>query len=408
MRGTEEPLERSDIFRTANPTWVPPCGFSGCRQHVFEVRAVDARSQKTLWSQALDLSQVQPFCEDLETHGHSPPLAVPLVQLSKQWFTLPVWLEKNGSPAISSTLEPRRPRGVVKQVKASDVCGAGDRISEMLDGLHQHKVESSALRDAMECCLTERHALRQRRQRRLSTETRLRLLRHAVDIRRKNVEILKAELSEAHDSSNNQDAQRQQAREELARATEEQRLVVAGLTSTYISLKSLWLQLRCRQMRMIHEVCQVYPIEKHDKYWTIRGLNVLSIDMLGRQDLREEENVSTALGYIVHMLVTLSGILEVPLRIDIHQAGCSRSFLCDPHEAVEAITAAPREFPLYYGRGLEKPRFEAALRLLRDGLHQFLYSRGYLDERRLRSGSLLECAKLILTRELFGVQSPPT
>jgi len=364
-------------------------------------------SQKTLWSQALDLSQVQPFCEDLETHTHSPPLAVPLVQLSKQWFTLPVWLEKNGSSAISSTLEPRRRCGIVKQVKASDVCGAGDRISEMLDGLNKYNVESSTLRNDMERCLTERHALRQHRQRRLSTETRLRLLRHAIDIRRERVEILKAELSEARDRGNNQDAQRQLAREELARATKEQRLVAVGLTSNYRSLKELWLQLRCRQMRMMHEVCQVYPIEKHDKYWTIRSLSVLGIETIGRQDLREEESVSTALGYLAHMLVTFSGILEVPLRIEIHQAGCSRSFLCDPHEAVEAITAAPREFPLYYGRGLEKPRFEAALRLLRDGLHQFLYSRGYLDERRLRSGSLLECAKHILTRELQGVESPP-
>jgi len=302
-------------------------------------------------------------------------------------------------------LEPRRRCGIVKQVKASDVCGAGDRISEMLDGLRKHKVESSALRDAMERCLTERQALREHRQRRSSTETRLQLLRHAIDMRRESVETLKAELSEARDRSNNQDAHRQHAREELARATKEQHLVAAGLASTCRSLKSLWLHLRCRQMRMMHEVCQVYPIEKHDKYWTIRGLNVLGIDMLGRQDLREEESVSTALGYIAHVLVTLSGVLEVPLRIEIHQAGCSRSFLRDPHEAA---TVAPREFPLYYGRGLEKPRFEAALRLLRDGLHQFLYSRGYLDEQRLRSGSLLECAKLILTRELYGVESPPT
>jgi len=246
IQGTEEPLERSDIFRTANPTWVPPCGFGGCRQHVFEVRAVDAMSQKTLWSQVFDLRIIEPFCEDLETHSQSPS-AVPLVQLSKQWFTLPVWLEKNGSSAISSMFEPRRRCGIVKQVKASDVCGAGDRISDMLDGLQKHNMESSTLRNDMERCLTERQALRHRRQWRLSTETRLRLLRHATAIRRESVEMLKAELSEARDRSNNHDAQRQQAREELARATKEQRLVAVALASNYSSLKELWLQLRCRR-----------------------------------------------------------------------------------------------------------------------------------------------------------------
>merc|ERR1719229_1227183 len=96
-------------------------------------------------------------------------------------------------------------------------------------------------------------------------------------------------------------------------------------------LEALWLQLRCRQMRMLHEACQVYPIENHGRFWTIRGLSLAHIDTLSRQDLREEEAVSTALGFLVHLLVTFAGILEVPLRIDVRGAGSSRSSVRDLH-----------------------------------------------------------------------------
>merc|ERR1712048_692418 len=143
------------------------------------------------------------------------------------------------------------------------------------------------------------------------------------------------------------------------------------------------------------------PIENCGSYLKIRGLCVVGIDALSHQDLREEESVSTALGFLAHLLVTLARILEVPLRITVQQAGCSRSFLTSPHESMDASTP-PREWPLYYGRGHEKARFETALRLLRDGLHQFLYSRGYYDEQRMHNTNLLECAKLIVQRELYG------
>jgi hypothetical protein len=153
---------------------------------------------------------------------------------------------------------------------------------------------------------------------------------------------------------------------------------------------------------MLHEVCQVYPIEKCETHRTIRGLCVAELRQLNRVDLREEENISTALGYLAHLLVTLASILEVPLRMRVHKAGCSRCCLSDPHESPDAATE-PRQLPLYYGR-VEKARFMDALRLLRDGLHQFLYSRGYFDEKkRAGSGNLLECVELIIQKEMSGI-----
>merc|ERR1712232_669035 len=103
-----------------------------------------------------------------------------------------------------------------------------------------------------------------------------------------------------------------------------------------------------------------------------------------------EEVVSTALGFLGHLICMLSCILEVPLRITLHYTGCSRSAISDPRESLSAASPA-REWPLYYSRGNEKSRFINALHLLRDGLQQFLYSRGYFDEKRhLSSGNLLE------------------
>merc|ERR1712232_1160107 len=124
---------------------------------------------------------------------------------------------------------------------------------------------------------------------------------------------------------------------------------------------------------------------------------------LCRQDLREEETVSTALGFLAHLLITLARILEVPLRIHMHRPGSSRCSVSDPFESSghPSTDGAVREWPLYY-RGVEKSRFPTALRLMRDGLQQFLYSRGYLDEKRLSGSNLLECAELILHKEMHS------
>merc|ERR1711890_164053 len=105
----------------------------------------------------------------------------------------------------------------------------------------------------------------------------------------------------------------------------------ADLQDKYGGLQDLWQQRRCRQMMMLHDVCQVYPIERtNGNHWMIRSIGLGAIDALSRQDQREETDVSTALGYLAHLLVTLSGILEVPLRIIVQRAGSSRCYL-SPH-----------------------------------------------------------------------------
>jgi len=408
-----EPLERSDVFRTRNPTWTPVCGIRrGRHLAAFELRALDAAAPHAcLWRATVRLAELRPLCEELEELPCAPPLATPLLRLGNQWFVsgdaaraqTPIAAPAaTGASPRAGAPEARR-RGVVKQIQASEICGAGERVTGMLGRLRFLQEKSAALREAMGESLARGREACERRDRRFARERRVGQLRYEVERRGRDLAELRLRLEGARGERDGQVERLRRSRERLREAEEEQWRAASSLPAVYSGLRSLWQQLRCRQIRMLHEVCQVYPIVRSSsKYWTIRGLPIAGIDTLSRQDLREEQDVSTALGFLAHLLVTLASILEVPLRISVHRAGCSRSLLTDPHESPDPF-AVPREWPLYYGRGLERSSFEKALRLLRDGLHQFLYSRGYFDERRACDGNLLECAHVILQKEMHGI-----
>mmetsp|Transcript_34669 Transcript_34669/g.64213 ORF Transcript_34669/g.64213 Transcript_34669/m.64213 type:complete len:501 (+) Transcript_34669:137-1639(+) len=407
-----ETLERSDVLHTRNPTWSPACGIRhGRHLSACELRAVDLRDESVCWRECVQLSDLEPICEELEELNPAPA-ASPLLRLGEKgkWFALRGTAGANNVSVSSSTgttsaAEQRR-RSIVKQIQASQVCDAGKSISDMLSRLKNLQAQSSSLRDAMEKSIGQGREIHVRRQHHASCEQRVNHLRQEVEQRRQRLEQLRGKvIKEKEARLVSQAEQLQQCSQSLSATEEEQRAEALSLPATKAGLRSLWHQLRCRQIRMLHEVCQVYPIKRENdgRYRTIRSLDLASIDTLSRQDLREEEGISTALGYLAHLLVTLASILEVPLRITIKDAGGSRSYLSDPHESLDS-NIPPREWPLYYGRGLEKSRFETALRLLRDGLHQFLYSRGYFDKRKAdEGGNLLECAELILEKEMRGI-----
>eukprot|EP00927_Polykrikos_kofoidii_P041988 TRINITY_DN3585_c0_g1_i2.p1 TRINITY_DN3585_c0_g1~~TRINITY_DN3585_c0_g1_i2.p1 ORF type:complete len:530 (+),score=89.57 TRINITY_DN3585_c0_g1_i2:154-1590(+) len=395
-----EVLERSDVFQTRNPTWTPACGVrSGGCLNVFELRARAVRNLTVYWRCTVRLSELVPFCADLEELRALPPLRAPLLRLGEYWFTLPNALRAAGLPAVPiAALEPRRRGHAVKQIQASDICGVGDRLSVMLDRLNTLKAQTANLRESMESSLSERRCAQQRREQRILRLQKGRVLKQEVETRRQHLDRLRVRLTTSRALQAQQAESLQRAQEDIGKAKGDH--AAEDFASSYSGVKSLMQQLRCRQMRMLYEVCEVYPVENPGRDRTIRRLGIARIDTLSRQDLREEESVSTALGFLAHFLVTLASIFGVPLRTVIHNAGCSRSYVSDPHETLGSASQA-QEWPLYYGRGLEKSRFITALHLLRNGLHQFLYSRGYFDEKRLNGGNnLLECAEMIIKREL--------
>eukprot|EP00434_Breviolum_minutum_P011988 symbB.v1.2.010571.t1/scaffold691.1/size191848/12 len=82
------------------------------------------------------------------------------------------------------------------------------------------------------------------------------------------------------------------------------------------SLQKSWQRLRCQQIRKLSEVRQVYPVQQCQAYWTIRGIGLRRTETLKHQDPREEQDASTALGYLSHLLVSAASLrrLKVPPR----------------------------------------------------------------------------------------------
>jgi hypothetical protein len=123
------------------------------------------------------------------------------------------------------------------------------------------------------------------------------------------------------------------------------------------------------QLRLIHELSLLYPIVERDdlrKVYSIRGLLFNEHDLTKQQ----EENVSTALGYVAHTVMLLSRYLLVPLRFDLVCAA-SRSWVLDLHDPRHV----KRAYPLFH-RAESKTEFDTANQLLRKDVEHLLLSQG--------------------------------
>ncbi|GLD95362.1 hypothetical protein PINS_up004006 [Pythium insidiosum] len=127
-------------------------------------------------------------------------------------------------------------------------------------------------------------------------------------------------------------------------------------------------KIRSRQAMLVQDLGRVYPIE-YDGVGdhSIRGIRITKADLTigGRAD---EEQLSTALGYIAHLVFMLSKYLHVNLRYKVMPYS-SRSFMKDE------INDPHGEYPLYR-KGVEKERFERAIHFLRRNVEQLLFARG--------------------------------
>ena len=135
---------------------------------------------------------------------------------------------------------------------------------------------------------------------------------------------------------------------------------------------------------------ELYPIEFHGKFRSIRGLALPSGSGLKRYEATEEENVSTSLGYLVHRTDLVSRILDVPLKLDLVSSG-SKSSIRDRF-SVPSL----HEFPLSM-RAMERQRYLTGIQMLQDTLFHLAIHRGHKNE---FSQDLLEIADSIIDREL--------
>ncbi|RLN47937.1 hypothetical protein BBJ29_006785 [Phytophthora kernoviae] len=126
-------------------------------------------------------------------------------------------------------------------------------------------------------------------------------------------------------------------------------------------------KIRSRQAMLVRQLGTVYPIEYVGAgEYSIRGIRIANSDLTGG-GRADEEMISTALGYIAHLVFMLSKYLQVNLRYRVMPYS-SRSFLKDE------INDPQGEYPLYK-KGVEKERHEKAIRFLRKDVEQLLFSR---------------------------------
>lgn len=90
-------------------------------------------------------------------------------------------------------------------------------------------------------------------------------------------------------------------------------------------LMKLQFMMESRRTRLIADLRDIYPIEKINGEFLIRGLELNEFSISQKDD----EAFSSALGYIVHLLVLLSKYLECPLRYQLLYYA-SRSMIRDP------------------------------------------------------------------------------
>jgi len=136
--------------------------------------------------------------------------------------------------------------------------------------------------------------------------------------------------------------------------------------------------LEARQLKLLSELQTIYPIERiggserdkeKDKIrYAIRGIEFQS-PFEGNQS-RDDEQISTVLGYIVHTTLLVSKYLEIPLRYQL-LFFASRSMIRDP------VQKDPKEqnLPLYR-KDVEPERFRRAFHWLTRDIEQLLAARG--------------------------------
>ncbi|CAJ1402358.1 unnamed protein product [Effrenium voratum] len=292
-------------------------------------------------------------------------------------------------PAADEVIPFNRDRRPPRQLATSELCAAGEKISSHCEQLHFWRGQSLEMRQELQEQLT-RWPARSRVERRDELVVRLRHLRRMLAARQGGLRMLRAQREEgercdwplarehalqacaASVASEQWWQGLQRVKEQLQCARPASALAMEA------ELRKAWLRLRCQQMRQLQELWLVYPLQQCTSHWTIRGLVLRGTESLKHQDPREEQEVSTALGFLGHLLLTAARLLQVPLQLEIRRAGSSRSCLVDLNESPDAAQATflsrmggtskrPGEWPLHYGRQVERQHFEEALRLLEAG-----------------------------------------
>lgn len=135
---------------------------------------------------------------------------------------------------------------------------------------------------------------------------------------------------------------------------------------------------------------ELYPVEFHGKFRSIRGLALPAMSGLKRYESRDEETISTALGYLVHRTELTARILDFPMKLVLVPAG-SKSSVKDRF-SIPSL----QEFPLYM-KSSERQKYLTAIQMLQDTIFHFIKFRGREIE---LSADMLELSESLIDMEL--------
>lgn len=135
---------------------------------------------------------------------------------------------------------------------------------------------------------------------------------------------------------------------------------LVDMRETYVHIGA---QLSFRRKQLISELNHIYPIVQANGKHTICGVNLPNSEDFAGHD---EVMISTALGFVAHLIQMISIFLQLPLRYPINHFG-SRSKIVD--HIAEKIPDKDREFPLF-SRGKDKLQFNYGVYLLNKNIAQ--------------------------------------
>lgn len=138
----------------------------------------------------------------------------------------------------------------------------------------------------------------------------------------------------------------------------------SGLLSRRYDVLRTAFKIRYRQAELVKALLFIYPI----KYigsgeYTIRNIRIANAD-LSSNGKTDEESVSTALGFVAHLVFMLSKYFDLNLRYRIVPFS-SRSYIKDE------VNDLFGEYPLYR-KGVDKDRYERAILYLRKDVEQVI------------------------------------
>ncbi|KAG9399084.1 hypothetical protein AC1031_012041 [Aphanomyces cochlioides] len=240
-----------------------------------------------------------------------------------------------------------------------------DENIELLRQIKEKQVSIAKKRQAVEELLAKEEEASAKENARLQLQSRIMELRKQVIQKKQALDQVKSVLKvEKHMLSTDQRLPRTLT--QLTNLEAKETEMNSGIIHRRMDILRVAHSIRALQATLVSQLYDIYPIAYLGAgEYSIGGIKFTNSDI---NNGRDEEMLSTALGYIAHFVFLLAKYLNVTLRYAIKHVS-SRSSMCDE------VNDPGGEYPLYK-RGADRERFEKAFVFLKKDVEQLLLARG--------------------------------